>query len=200
MQIASFGKTRRQGGSSITFVQVRPEFCISGLEYRYIISGIGTEFQHWNPGIGTARRINLVSILGNAYRYPSPFMELEYRYWLPSTDIGCLKTAYGVLRSMILYVLVPELVVYDFMNCIPMTLLIFLFNILNHISYYIVPLGLGSTTVEVTGGFSTLLTVYLQTDLECRVRFESWGLVLIWSLTVDWVLGLTSSVRHDIHI
>ncbi|KAL4298049.1 hypothetical protein GQ457_12G011270 [Hibiscus cannabinus] len=52
ISIASFGKARRQGGSSITFVQVRfsAEFCISGLEYRYLISGIGTEFQHWNPG------------------------------------------------------------------------------------------------------------------------------------------------------
>ncbi|KAL4369614.1 hypothetical protein GQ457_05G020940 [Hibiscus cannabinus] len=98
MQIASLGKARRQGGS---------KFCISGLEYRYLFSGIDTEFQHWNPGIGTARRINLVSILWNAYRYPSPFMELKYRYWLPSIDIGYLKAAYGVLRSMILYVLVP---------------------------------------------------------------------------------------------
>ncbi|KAL4336316.1 hypothetical protein GQ457_07G004610 [Hibiscus cannabinus] len=121
ISIASLGKARRQGGSSITFVQVRflwlcPEFCISGLEYRYPISGIGTEFQHWNLGIGTARRFDLVSILWNAYRYPSPFMELGYRYWLLSTDIGCLKTTYGVLRSMILYVLVPELSVYDFMS------------------------------------------------------------------------------------
>ncbi|KAL4302507.1 hypothetical protein GQ457_10G011010 [Hibiscus cannabinus] len=57
MQIASLGKAKRQGGSSITFVQVRffPEFCISGLEYRYLISGIGTQIQHWNLGIGTAR-------------------------------------------------------------------------------------------------------------------------------------------------
>ncbi|KAL4362323.1 hypothetical protein GQ457_04G018300 [Hibiscus cannabinus] len=55
ISIASLGKARRQGGSSITFVQVRPKFCISGLEYRYLISGIGTQFQHWNLGIGTAR-------------------------------------------------------------------------------------------------------------------------------------------------
>ncbi|KAL4282904.1 hypothetical protein GQ457_16G015850 [Hibiscus cannabinus] len=122
MQITNFVEARRQGGSRHNFCSSTilwlwyPEFCISGLEYRYLISGIGTEFQHWNPGIGTARRINLVSILWNAYRYPSPFMELEYRYWLPSTDTGFLKTAYGVLRSMILYVLVPELAVYDFMS------------------------------------------------------------------------------------
>ncbi|KAL4310560.1 hypothetical protein GQ457_01G022980 [Hibiscus cannabinus] len=50
MQIASLGKARRQGGSSITFVQVRLEFCISGVEYQYLISGIGTQFQHWNLG------------------------------------------------------------------------------------------------------------------------------------------------------
>ncbi|KAL4346992.1 hypothetical protein GQ457_17G007940 [Hibiscus cannabinus] len=53
MQIASLGKARRQGGSSITFFQVRPEFSISGVDYRYLISGIGTQFQHWNLGIGT---------------------------------------------------------------------------------------------------------------------------------------------------
>ncbi|KAL4273893.1 hypothetical protein GQ457_13G014090 [Hibiscus cannabinus] len=51
--VASLGKARRQGGSSITFVQVRPELCISSVEYRYLISGIGTQFQHWNLGIGT---------------------------------------------------------------------------------------------------------------------------------------------------
>ncbi|KAL4377392.1 hypothetical protein GQ457_02G043090 [Hibiscus cannabinus] len=56
-----------------------------------------------------------------------------------------------------------------------MTLLLFLFCILNHISCYIITLGLGSITVEVTGGFSTLLVVYLQIDLECRVGFEFWG-------------------------
>ncbi|KAL4368876.1 hypothetical protein GQ457_05G007090 [Hibiscus cannabinus] len=56
ISIASLGKARRQGGSSITFVQVRPELCISGVsgvEYRYPISGIGTQIQHWNLGIGT---------------------------------------------------------------------------------------------------------------------------------------------------
>ncbi|KAL4280417.1 hypothetical protein GQ457_03G010060 [Hibiscus cannabinus] len=30
-----------------------PEFCISGVEYRYPISGIGTQIQHWNLGIGS---------------------------------------------------------------------------------------------------------------------------------------------------
>ncbi|KAL4302517.1 hypothetical protein GQ457_10G005310 [Hibiscus cannabinus] len=89
------GRQEGKEDQGIIFVQscacCSPEFCISGFEYRYLISGIGTEFQHWNPGIGTARRINLVSILWNAYRYPSPFMELEYRYWLSSTDTGCLK-------------------------------------------------------------------------------------------------------------
>ncbi|KAL4376902.1 hypothetical protein GQ457_02G031030 [Hibiscus cannabinus] len=57
LQIASVGKARRQEGSNITFVQdlacCSPEFCISGVEYRYPISGIGTQIQHWNLGIGT---------------------------------------------------------------------------------------------------------------------------------------------------
>ncbi|KAL4367770.1 hypothetical protein GQ457_05G017650 [Hibiscus cannabinus] len=58
MQIATLGKARRQGGSSITFVQVYgfrvygsvnkqwggSNLCISGLEYRYRHGGIGTEF------------------------------------------------------------------------------------------------------------------------------------------------------------
>ncbi|KAL4369353.1 hypothetical protein GQ457_05G021530 [Hibiscus cannabinus] len=66
MQIVSVGKARRQGGSNITFVQdlacCSPEFCISGVEYRYPISGIGTQIQHWN----------LVSILAFEYRYQLP--------------------------------------------------------------------------------------------------------------------------------
>ncbi|KAL4342107.1 hypothetical protein GQ457_08G026880 [Hibiscus cannabinus] len=61
MQIASLGKARRQGGSSITFVQ--PKFCIDGVEYRYPISGIGTQFQHWNLG----------------YRYPYVFTRYRYQ-------------------------------------------------------------------------------------------------------------------------
>ncbi|KAL4377046.1 hypothetical protein GQ457_02G025390 [Hibiscus cannabinus] len=65
MQIASLGKAMRQGGSSITFVQ--PKFCISGVEYRYPISGIGTQFQHWN----------LVSVLAPEYRYQLP----ENSFW-----------------------------------------------------------------------------------------------------------------------
>ncbi|KAL4377343.1 hypothetical protein GQ457_02G020680 [Hibiscus cannabinus] len=36
-------------------------------------------------------------------------------------------------------------------------------------------LGLGSMTMEVSSGLSTFLAVYLQTDLECRVGFESLG-------------------------
>ncbi|KAL4348681.1 hypothetical protein GQ457_17G006410 [Hibiscus cannabinus] len=30
-----------------------PDFCNSGVEYRYPIRGIDTQFQHWNLGIGT---------------------------------------------------------------------------------------------------------------------------------------------------
>ncbi|KAL4319719.1 hypothetical protein GQ457_18G011580 [Hibiscus cannabinus] len=129
MQITNFVEARRQGGSRHNFCSRTilwlwyPEFCISGLEYRYLISGIDTQFQHWNLGLGIARggigtplMIHLVSILGEGYRYPSSSMELEYRYWLPSIDIGCRKIVYGVLRSLILYVLVPELTVCDFMS------------------------------------------------------------------------------------
>ncbi|KAL4348511.1 hypothetical protein GQ457_17G011220 [Hibiscus cannabinus] len=57
MQIASSGKARKQGGSSKTFVQVRPDFCNSGVEYRYPIRGIDTQIQHWNLGIGTCRSV-----------------------------------------------------------------------------------------------------------------------------------------------
>ncbi|KAL4383565.1 hypothetical protein GQ457_15G017570 [Hibiscus cannabinus] len=78
-----------------------------------LFSGIGTRIQHWNPHIGTPLKlcryrysgtsigtlleINLVSIHGKEYRYPSSLMELEYRYWLSSTGTGCLITVYGVL-------------------------------------------------------------------------------------------------------
>ncbi|KAL4378456.1 hypothetical protein GQ457_02G025400 [Hibiscus cannabinus] len=67
MQIASLGKARRQGGSSITFIQVRPDFCNSSVEYRYPVSGIGTQIQHWN----------LVSVLTSEYRYQLP----ENSFW-----------------------------------------------------------------------------------------------------------------------
>ncbi|KAL4346899.1 hypothetical protein GQ457_17G014540 [Hibiscus cannabinus] len=70
MQIVSLGKSRRQGGSSITFVQVR----------------VSVPF---DTGIGI-----------------TPL----------STDTGSLEQFLGVLGSMISYVLVPELAVYDFMS------------------------------------------------------------------------------------
>ncbi|KAL4326213.1 hypothetical protein GQ457_11G024870 [Hibiscus cannabinus] len=63
--IASSGKARKQGGSSKTFVQVRPDFCNSGVEYRYPISGIGTQIQHWNL------------VLASEYRYQLP----ENSFW-----------------------------------------------------------------------------------------------------------------------
>ncbi|KAL4271348.1 hypothetical protein GQ457_13G017590 [Hibiscus cannabinus] len=85
-----------------------PDFCIFGLEYRYssVVSvpnfntGIWVSvlleehrypfefhvrYRYLGRGIGTPLKIHLVSILKNAYRYPSSLMELEYRYWLPST-------------------------------------------------------------------------------------------------------------------
>ncbi|KAL4282477.1 hypothetical protein GQ457_16G021290 [Hibiscus cannabinus] len=111
MQIASLGKERKQGGSSKTFVQPLilricmvhvdlwfiPDFCNSGVEYRYPIRGIGTQIQHWNLGI--------VSVPREGYRYPSSPLGLEYRYWLPSIDTSCLKTTfefdYGIPRVTI---------------------------------------------------------------------------------------------------
>ncbi|KAL4384764.1 hypothetical protein GQ457_15G013410 [Hibiscus cannabinus] len=42
-------------------------FCNSGVEYRYPISGIGTQIQHWN----------LVSVLASEYRYQLP----ENSFW-----------------------------------------------------------------------------------------------------------------------
>ncbi|KAL4339323.1 hypothetical protein GQ457_08G024110 [Hibiscus cannabinus] len=68
ISIASLGKARRQGGSSITFVQVSVPF---------------------DTGIGT-----------------TPL----------STDTGSLGQFLGVLGSMISYILIPELTVYDFMS------------------------------------------------------------------------------------
>ncbi|KAL4331985.1 hypothetical protein GQ457_07G008270 [Hibiscus cannabinus] len=70
MQIVSLGKARRQGGSRITFVQVR----------------LSVPF---DTGIGT-----------------TPL----------STDTGSLEQFLGVHGSMISYVFVPELAVYDFMS------------------------------------------------------------------------------------
>ncbi|KAL4369624.1 hypothetical protein GQ457_05G021090 [Hibiscus cannabinus] len=55
MQIASLGKARS------------PDFCNYDVEYRYPISGIGTQIQHWN----------LVSVLASEYRYQLP----ENSFW-----------------------------------------------------------------------------------------------------------------------
>ncbi|KAL4302101.1 hypothetical protein GQ457_10G014120 [Hibiscus cannabinus] len=87
VSIASVGKAKRQGGSNITFVQVWffPEFCISGVEYRYPISGIGTQIQHWNLGIGIGTK--------GGVSVPKPPLGLEYRYWHSSTDTSCLETS-----------------------------------------------------------------------------------------------------------
>ncbi|KAL4386111.1 hypothetical protein GQ457_09G023560 [Hibiscus cannabinus] len=62
MQIASLGKASRQGGSSITFVQVSiPEL---GYRYPYVFTryryqgrGIGTQAPHWDLSIGTGSRV-----------------------------------------------------------------------------------------------------------------------------------------------
>ncbi|KAL4339715.1 hypothetical protein GQ457_08G025560 [Hibiscus cannabinus] len=107
--IASLGKARRQGGSSITIVQ-----CISGLEYWYMHGGIGTDsslesvYRYSLIGTGTA----LVSVPCLGYRY----FDTGIGTTPLSTDIGSLEQLLGVLGSMISYVLVPELAVYDFMS------------------------------------------------------------------------------------
>ncbi|KAL4369634.1 hypothetical protein GQ457_05G021110 [Hibiscus cannabinus] len=72
-----------------------PDFCNSGVEYRYPTSGIGTQIQHWNLGIDTALLIHQVSVLGEGYRFPGSPLGLEYRYWLLSTDTNCLETVFG---------------------------------------------------------------------------------------------------------
>ncbi|KAL4341737.1 hypothetical protein GQ457_08G017940 [Hibiscus cannabinus] len=101
MQIASSGKARKQGGSSKTFVQPLilricivnvdswfiPDFCKSGVEYRYPIRGIDTQIQHWTLGIGIGTK--------GGVSVPKPPLGLDYRYWLPSTDTSCLKIVFG---------------------------------------------------------------------------------------------------------
>ncbi|KAL4366378.1 hypothetical protein GQ457_05G030270 [Hibiscus cannabinus] len=66
--IASLGKARRKGGSSITFVQVQflwlcPDFCSFGLEYRY---SLVVSVPNFNTRIW-------VSVLLEEYRYPFEF-------------------------------------------------------------------------------------------------------------------------------
>ncbi|KAK8615100.1 hypothetical protein V6N13_068885 [Hibiscus sabdariffa] len=91
MQIASLGEARRQGGSSKTFVQVSiPE---KGYRYPFVET----------PGIDTWGGVSV----------PKSPLELEYRYWLPSTDTSCLKTVFGTPLGMILCVWVLEFVMYD---------------------------------------------------------------------------------------
>ncbi|KAL4308847.1 hypothetical protein GQ457_01G013430 [Hibiscus cannabinus] len=68
VSIASVGKARRQGGSNITFVQLR---------YRYpLVFPLGT---------GTKGEVSV----------PKPPLRLEYRYWHSSTDTRCLETVFG---------------------------------------------------------------------------------------------------------
>ncbi|KAL4388265.1 hypothetical protein GQ457_09G006950 [Hibiscus cannabinus] len=78
-----------------------PDFCNSGVEYRYPIRGIDTQIQHWNLGIGY--RYPLVFPLGigtkGGVSVPKPPLGLEYRYWLQSTDTSCLKAVFGPLET-----------------------------------------------------------------------------------------------------
>ncbi|KAK8515213.1 hypothetical protein V6N12_019261 [Hibiscus sabdariffa] len=71
--------------------------CISGLEYRNQHYGIGTRFL---SGI-------CVSILPYRYRYDSRVVSVL----IHCTGTGSLNSVYGVLYSMILYGLVPELAI-----------------------------------------------------------------------------------------
>ncbi|KAL4308363.1 hypothetical protein GQ457_01G015320 [Hibiscus cannabinus] len=109
--IASMGKTRRQGGSNITFVQVCPDFCNSGVEYRYPNPTLEFGYRYLlgrvsvplilhqvsipDLGIDTPLLFHQVSVPREGYRYPSFPLGLDYRYWLPSTDTSCLKTVFG---------------------------------------------------------------------------------------------------------
>ncbi|KAL4377149.1 hypothetical protein GQ457_02G042740 [Hibiscus cannabinus] len=90
MQIVSLGKARRQGGSSITFVQVRVSITFD--------TGIGTLFRvsvPFDTGISTLFRVSV------------PF----------DTGIGTtpLSTDTGTVLEQF-YVLVPILAIYDFMS------------------------------------------------------------------------------------
>ncbi|KAL4335254.1 hypothetical protein GQ457_07G010150 [Hibiscus cannabinus] len=122
MRIASLGKARRQGGSSITFVQV--QFCGYGSVnkqwggyalfeerpkilhfwcrvsipyqwYRYPIPTLESGYRYLLERVSVPLVMHQVSVPREGYRYPSSPLGLEYRYWLPSTDIGCLKTDFG---------------------------------------------------------------------------------------------------------
>ncbi|KAL4387353.1 hypothetical protein GQ457_09G017820 [Hibiscus cannabinus] len=69
--------------------------------YRYLLERVSLPLvmhlgiDTMREGIDTPLLIHLVSILGEGYRYPSSPLELEYRYWLLSTDTSCLKTVFG---------------------------------------------------------------------------------------------------------
>ncbi|KAL4341101.1 hypothetical protein GQ457_08G027140 [Hibiscus cannabinus] len=97
-EIASLGKARKQGGSSKTFVQYdmldvcpflacleHPKFCNSGVEYRYPISGIGTQFQHWNLSIA---RVSIPPCYITRYRYQGRGIGTQAPLWDLSIGIG----------------------------------------------------------------------------------------------------------------
>ncbi|KAK9002134.1 hypothetical protein V6N11_024822 [Hibiscus sabdariffa] len=74
-----YGSVNKQWGG--------PDFCNSSVEYRYPISGIGTQIQYWNLGIG------------EGYRYPSSPLGLEYRYWLLNLSCGMARPRGGGRRG-----------------------------------------------------------------------------------------------------
>ncbi|KAL4320168.1 hypothetical protein GQ457_18G006640 [Hibiscus cannabinus] len=100
MHIASSGKARRQGGSSITFVQPRflQFWCRVSVPYQWYrypnpTLEFGYRYLLWRVSVPLV--MHQVSVLGKGYRYPSSPLGLEYRYWLLSTDTSCLKTVFG---------------------------------------------------------------------------------------------------------
>ncbi|KAL4277958.1 hypothetical protein GQ457_03G019870 [Hibiscus cannabinus] len=107
VSIASLGKARRQGGSTQNFAFLVSSIdTLSGVSIPKFNTGIWVSVPV-REGIGTpcidtclqGYRYPLDTPLGigtkGGYRYPSPPLGLEYRYWHSSTDTSCLKTFFG---------------------------------------------------------------------------------------------------------
>ncbi|KAL4386226.1 hypothetical protein GQ457_09G018650 [Hibiscus cannabinus] len=89
------GKARRQGGSSITFVQVWFSLPIPYQWYRYPNSTLQFGYRYLLGRVSVPLVLHQVSVPREGYRYPSPPLGLEYRYWHSSTDTSCLETVFG---------------------------------------------------------------------------------------------------------
>ncbi|KAL4379642.1 hypothetical protein GQ457_02G024020 [Hibiscus cannabinus] len=118
MQITSMGKARRQGGSRHNLCSRKP---VSDVRTRnWKLREVEDRLSGLLEGISIAS-------LGKAMRQGgSSITIVQVRVSVPfgtgiditplSTDTGSLEQFLGVLGSMISYVLVPELAVYDFMS------------------------------------------------------------------------------------